>query len=226
VDPTGKFAYVANNGSNNVSAYTIDPTTGALTAITGSPFSAGSLPQAVAVDPTGKFAYVANRGGNVSAYTIDPSTGALKQVPHSPFAAGRGPFSVAITPLVPFASSFAKLAITAGPPPGFDLNESFTLGAISNGINPVTENVTLQIGTFSVTIPAESFKLNPDGTFAFHGGINGVSMKVQIVPLGNNIFTFNAQGTGVDLTGLTNPVTVVVTIGDDTGSTAVTAQFQ
>jgi len=99
-------------------------------------------------------------------------------------------------------------------------------GAISNGINPVTENVTLQIGTFSVTIPADSFKLNPDGTFFFHGGINGVSMKVQIVPLGNNIFTFNAVGTGVDLTGLTNPVTVVVTIGDDTGSTAVTAQFK
>jgi len=41
----------------------------------------------------------------------------------------------------------------AGPPPGFDLNESFTLGKNTNGINPVTEKVTLQIGTFSVTIP-------------------------------------------------------------------------
>jgi hypothetical protein len=51
-------------------------------------------------------------------------------------------------------------------------------------------------------------------------------MQVQIVPLGNNIFTFKAEGTGVDLTGLTNPVTVVLTIGDDAGSTAVTAQFQ
>lgn len=35
VDPTGKFAYVANQGGT-VSAYTIDPSTGALTAITGS----------------------------------------------------------------------------------------------------------------------------------------------------------------------------------------------
>jgi hypothetical protein len=86
--------------------------------------------------------------------------------------------------------------------------------------------VTLQIGTFSVTIPAGSFKLNPNGRFAFQGVLNGVSMQVQIIPLGNNIFTFNAQGAGVDLTGLTNPVTVVLTIGDDTGSTAVTAQFK
>jgi len=123
----------------------------------------------------------------------------------------------------PFATSFAKLEITAGPPPGFDLNESFTLGANSNGINPVTENVTLQIGPFSVTIPAGSFQLNPNGRFAFQGVINGVSMQVQIVPLGNKMFTFKAQGTGVDLTGLFNPVTVVLTIGDDTGSTA---QFQ
>ena len=51
-----------------------------------------------------------------------------------------------------------------------------------------------------------------------------MKLKAQIVPLGNNIFTFNAEGKGVDLTGLTNPVTVVLTIGDDTGSTAVTAQ--
>jgi hypothetical protein len=126
----------------------------------------------------------------------------------------------------PFATASAKLEITAGPPQGFDLNESFTLGANSNGINPVTENVTLQIGTFSVTIPAGSFQLNPNGRFAFQGVINGVSMQVQIVPLGNNMFTFKAEGTGVDLTGLFNPVTVVLTIGDDSGSTSVTAELQ
>ena len=80
----------------------------------------------MAVDPTGKFAYVANQGGNVSAYSIG-ADGALTQLTSlgSPFLAGIEPFSVAITPLVPFASSFAKLAIAKK---GFDLNESFTLG--------------------------------------------------------------------------------------------------
>jgi hypothetical protein len=82
--------------------------------------------------------------------------------------------------------------------------------------------VTLQIGAFSVTIPAGSFKLNPNGRFAFQGLSNGVSLAVQIVPLGNNIFTFKADGSGVALTGLTNPVTVVLTIGIDSGTTTVT----
>jgi hypothetical protein len=176
-----------------------------------------------AVDPGGKFAYVVNNFGNVSGYTIDPSTGALTAIAGSPFPAGVAPVSVAITPLVPFASSFAKLEITAE---GFDLKESFTLGRNSNGNNPVTQKVTLQIGTFSVTIPADSFRRHHNGRFAFEGVINGVSLEVQIVPLGNNIFTFKAEGTDVDLTGLTNPVTVVLTIGIDSGTTAVTAEFQ
>ena len=146
VDPTGKFAYVANGFDNTVSTYSIGAN-GALTPVPGSPFAAGFEPLSVAVDPTGKFAYVANVGDNtVSAYSIG-ANGALTPVPGSPFAAGFEPDSVATTPRVPFASSFAKLQITAGPLPGFDLNESFTLGANSNGINPVTENVTLQIGT-------------------------------------------------------------------------------
>ena len=179
------------------------------------------------MDPSGKFAYAANsHADNVSGFTINSTTGALTAIDSSlgnPFPAGTSPESVAITPLVAFASSFAKLEITAS---GFQLNESFTLGKKSNGINPVTENVTLQIGTFSVTIPPGSFRQNPNGRFAFQGTINGVSLQVQIVPLGNNMFTFKAEGTGVDLTGLTNPVTVVLTIGIDSGTTTATAVFQ
>ncbi len=37
-------AYVANGDSDNVSAYTIDAMTGALTEIAGSPFAAGIIP--------------------------------------------------------------------------------------------------------------------------------------------------------------------------------------
>jgi hypothetical protein len=172
--------------------------------------------------------YVVNSGvfpafnGTVSAYSIGTG-GSLTQLSLSPFPAGIDSLSVAITPLVPFASSFAKLEIAKH---SFDLKESFTLGATSNGINPLTENVILQIGTFSVAIPAGSFKKIPHRRFAFEGVIDGVSLDVQIVPLGNNIFTFKAEGTGANFTGLTNPVTVVLTIGINTGSTTVTAQFR
>jgi len=89
VDPSGKFVYTANHNSDNVSAFTIDAVTGALTAIAGSPFAAGGMnPHSIKVDPSGKFAYMANAGSNnVSVFSISPATGALTAVAGSPFAA-------------------------------------------------------------------------------------------------------------------------------------------
>jgi 6-phosphogluconolactonase (cycloisomerase 2 family) len=97
VDPAGKFVYVVNRSADSVSGYAINSATGALTAISGSPFPVGPDPHAVAVDPTGKFAYVANFGSNnVTAFAINSSTGRLTAVGGSPFAAGPGPAHIAI----------------------------------------------------------------------------------------------------------------------------------
>src|ERR1051325_1209855 len=97
-----QFAYVANGVSGNVSGYRINPTTGALTAIAGSPFRAGLGPVSVAVDPNSKFAYVANLSSNtVSGYTINATTGALIDIAGSPFpvpAGSSAPSSVAVDP--------------------------------------------------------------------------------------------------------------------------------
>jgi hypothetical protein len=171
----------------------------------------------IAVDASGN-AYVTGFTQSTDFPTVHPLP-----APNNALRGDIDAFVAKLTPLVPFATSFAKLEVTAG---GFDLNESFTLGRNSNGIKPVTEKVTLQIGTFSVTIPAGSFRQIPHGKFAFEGVIKGVSLEAQIVPLGNNMFTFKAEGTGVNLSGLKNPVTVVLTIGNNTGSTAVNAEFE
>jgi 6-phosphogluconolactonase len=50
IDPSGTFAYVANQNSNTVSVYALDSTTGALTQVSGSPFAAGVNPRTVAID--------------------------------------------------------------------------------------------------------------------------------------------------------------------------------
>ena len=112
VDPTGKFAYVANTGSNTVSAYAIDAATGTFAEVTGSPFAAGTAPISVTVDPAGKSAYVANAGSNpVSVYTIDARTGALR---NRPDIAGRsGKLAIAIvkhTALVRYTPKFAYVS--------------------------------------------------------------------------------------------------------------------
>jgi len=97
VDSSGKFVYVVNGIAGCISAFTINTSTGALTAVPGSPFAAWFDPKSIAVDPTGKFAYVANFSScNVSAFTISATTGALSTVSGSPFATGDWPVAIAI----------------------------------------------------------------------------------------------------------------------------------
>jgi hypothetical protein len=50
--------------------------------------------------------------------------------------------------------------------------------------------------------------------------------QVQIAPRGTNQYSIQAEGTGADLTGFANAVTVMLTIGDDRGTTSVTADIQ
>lgn len=86
------FAYVANSGGdNNISAYSINPSTGVLTEIKGSPFPAGIDPISMAVHPNGKYIYAVNyESHNISAYFINPLTGALSPVKGSPFLINAG----------------------------------------------------------------------------------------------------------------------------------------
>jgi len=78
VHPSGRFLYVVNQVSKNVSAFLVDAATGRLTAVPGSPFDAGTSPWAVSVDATGKFVYVTDRGSEeIFVYSIEQATGAL-----------------------------------------------------------------------------------------------------------------------------------------------------
>jgi DNA-binding beta-propeller fold protein YncE len=49
VEPTGKFTYVVNTGSGTVSAYAILAPSGALSPVSGSPFTTGMQPAAIAI---------------------------------------------------------------------------------------------------------------------------------------------------------------------------------
>ena len=97
--PNPVFAFVTNAGGNNISVYSINATSGALTPVTGSPFAAGTNPASVTVNPAGTLAFVTNAySSNVSVYSINATTGALTPVTGSPFAAGTAPSSVTVNP--------------------------------------------------------------------------------------------------------------------------------
>ena len=89
---------MANEGSNDISAFTVNFLSGELTPVPGSPFAAGTDPQGMAI--SGSTLYVANAGSDtVSAYTIDYSvsgSGVLTALPGSPFPAGKNPTSIAV----------------------------------------------------------------------------------------------------------------------------------
>jgi 6-phosphogluconolactonase (cycloisomerase 2 family) len=99
-----EFLAVADQGSNNVSVYSVNTSTGALTQVSGSPFAAGTSPQSVSFSPVvsgNLFAAVANAGTNtVSVYQVNTSTGALTPVTGSPFVAGNAPLTVSFSPVV------------------------------------------------------------------------------------------------------------------------------
>jgi 6-phosphogluconolactonase (cycloisomerase 2 family) len=88
------FLYVANAGSNNVSAFSVNPATGFLTLVAGSPFATGGLADgygiSLATTPDDKFLIAANLSSeNLTVYSI-AANGALSPVAGSPFPAGPG----------------------------------------------------------------------------------------------------------------------------------------
>ena len=181
VDPTGNFAYVANSGSNNISMYTINTTTGVLTLI--GMIAAGIGPASVAVDRSAKFVYVANESnfddlvGNVSMYTIESSTGTLTSI-GSPVAADFGAHSVAIDPL----SKFVYVA-----------NDGIfeeTGGSLSTYIANDTTGVLMTTATINGVCPGlcapYSVIVDPSGKFVY------VANEGGFAPTGVSMFTIDA----------------------------------
>lgn len=79
-EPATRYAYAANEDSDDVSAFSIDPLTGVLSEI-GIAALTGDRPSSVAVDPRGRFVYVANAGdGTISQFSVDAFTGALFEI--------------------------------------------------------------------------------------------------------------------------------------------------
>jgi hypothetical protein len=138
---------------------------------------------------------------------------------------------VGIIPDIPFSAFSAKLAIQFGKTPNHDVfvfQSGFTLGTTSNGINPLAQPVTLQVGTFAATIPPGSFTVANTGaagvaSYTFLGVIDGVALKVLIIPTGTKRYALVAVALNANLTGTVNPVTVRNSIGVDSGTTSVTA---
>ena len=102
----GRFVYAANQGGS-VSGYILDQTTGALTAVPGSPVSTSYPGYSVASHPSGRFVYVGNYYG-LTGFSSNATTGQLTLIP------GGNPFFGSAISSFAFGPVYAVAADPAG----------------------------------------------------------------------------------------------------------------
>ena len=91
---THVYLYVANAGSDNLSAYEVNRDGGNPTPLSPASYATGVGPSVLVIHPTAPFLYTANSGSSndISAFLLPrpagPLTGALKPISGSPFLSG------------------------------------------------------------------------------------------------------------------------------------------
>jgi Lactonase, 7-bladed beta-propeller len=180
------FLYVSNSASNTVSAFSIDPWTGYLTPVTGSPFSTGAFNNAsqsgisLAATPDGKYLYVGSTGydsgfhfGPITIFSIGPS-GTLSATSSST-AVGGPIYSMKVSPdgkfLVVAQNQTSQIAV-------FAIQSDGSLQAVTNS------PFTLTSGS------ATGVDINCASNLLYVGGPTG------------NIYAFNVASNG-QLTAVT-----------------------
>ena len=172
VHPTHDFLYASdyNDQLGGISAYTFDPTTGALTEIPGSPFLTQSNwpgPSGIVIEPSGKFLYVGlagvvNANHYVVGFSIDAGSGALTPLPSSPFATGNGPLEIALYPSGKYlyAANFHDSTISA-----------FAIDSSTGALNPVSGS------PFPTGTDPFALAIDPNGSFLYtaNQGTNNIS---------------------------------------------------
>lgn len=197
-----KFVYVPNAGEGTVSGYSVDAATGALTPLSGSPFTrpqfvTGFSTMNLAWSPTSPFLLVV--GSSIGSpgstalfdYQIDAATGALKLVSDTPTGIAGSNTSVRFHPSGKFlyASSGPSALTSITGIFGFKFNTETGQVAPISTFMPLIPNMLVSDSTFA-----------PDGNFLF------VSRYASQIPLGGFLLDPQILSYQVDsTTGLLTP---------------------
>lgn len=215
---TTAFAFISNSGSGTVSAFAVS-STGSLSIVAGSPFTAGSGAEFMAFDSVHKMLFVSNQGANtLSAFTVNTSTGMLMTISGSPFATGSRPTAVAVDSAGRFVfvanqaansisvfsigSSGALTAVSGSPfaaasPFGLSVNPSGTVLYASN----FPDSSVSDLNTVSAFSISASGALSPvsGSPFADANSLSGFASVVGLLadPSGKFVFAADHMAEGV-----------------------------
>ena len=85
--------------------------------------------------------------------------------------------------------------------------------------------VPTQAASLHPDVLAQPFHKEQHGSVRISGTISGGALQVQISATGSNSYTFKAQRSGANLSGIANQVAVTLTIGVDLGTTEINVQI-
>jgi 6-phosphogluconolactonase (cycloisomerase 2 family) len=152
VDPAGKFLYVGYpyyDGvveKGGVIVFSIDASSGALSAVPAGTVGLGGPPNGVSIDASGKFLLIAEQGSaacSVEVLSVDAGSGALAAVPGSPFSPSTSYCgNVVADPTLPFV--YVTLGSMSGPGGilTFSINE--TTGALASVAQTLIADSSIQ----------------------------------------------------------------------------------
>ena len=147
VDPTGRYVYVTQGSANQVSMFSLNASSGLLTALTTATVTTGAstTPMSIALDPTNRFAYTGNSNSaanNVTMLTNTLSSGILAGPTISSIGTFQMSFCTTVDPTGRFvytsngnANTVSMFSITAGTG-ALSTNTNITTGA-GSGPNAV-----------------------------------------------------------------------------------------
>lgn len=166
VDAGGRFAFIVNFGTQDISSYLINSATGGLTAVGNYSVLPNGFPDPIfiAMDPGGRFVYTANsETGNVSGLRIDTVTGSLSRTPGSPYR----------------VADIGEPLVVVVDPTGQFLYE---LGTFTDPFPPVsvytidlTSGMLTGVADFNMGVNPKFVAFDPTGQFVYAANSNSIS---------------------------------------------------
>ena len=184
LDPAGRFALVADLGTDQVAVYELDAERGTLTARPGRdvPVAPGSGPRHLAFHPGGRFAYLLSElAATVTSFAYEPADGRLRAVQTvstlpSGFTGHRAAAEVAVHPSGRFLFASNRSYGSSGEPParGEDSVAWFEIDQASGRLTPRG-----RVRTGGDT--PRSFAIDPAGQLLYAASQRGGHLEAYLI---------------------------------------------
>ncbi|MBZ5648571.1 MAG: lactonase family protein [Acidobacteriia bacterium] len=226
--------YVANSGVSSISAFKLDPSSGALSQATGSPFTSGTGPGALGTNSTGVFLYSANVGGGgtnggVSGWTINADA-TLTAMNGSPFLSGASYSSLAVDPTARFvyagaSGSAAIQGFTITSATGVLTGMGGTVATVGNPLRMVEDPTGKFLFVAEGASGVEVFTIANGGALTHVqtvalGAANGIAVTAKYAYVADGATGVNAYSIDTT-TGMLTPVGGALAAGTNPSNVAV-----